>query len=617
MMKIFKIVGGLALAAMLTACGGGGGSAGTTFPDDGSSTGSNTTTAVVTPSSIEVLASANEVLSAGSEVLITAVVKNVNGVGMPDQSVVFAVNGGATLLGPANSTNSDGVATARLSAGSDKSLRNVTVTVTSGGASGQITLPVTGTRLTLSGASAIKAGAGAETYNVRLLDSSGIGISGVPIAVQSALGNGLSSTSIRTGPNGDATFLYTANVAGTDTVSISGAGASASVSVLVSAVDFVLLSPIENESLLVNVSSPVAVRYRNNGVPVAGQIVQFSTTRGTLSAFSAVTNGNGEATVFISSPSSGPAEVLAQINGVGQVSVPLQFVASVPASLVLQANPGSVLVNTGGATTNQSTIEASVRDALGNAVANRQINFSILEDDGNGGALSSSTGNTDANGRAQVQFIPGSTSTSVDGVILQATVANTSVSATTAMTVKGQALFISIGFGNTIANKDQTTYSKPFSVYVTDADGNAVGNQQVTLSVTPSFYGRGVLAWNGTVYARTTNVSCPNEDINLNGILDSGEDSDGNQQLTPGNPVVVAPGTVTTDTSGRATFALEYGEQYAPWMVVNLTARAGVAGTESRNSYSYFLSGMASDFSSETIPPAGVVSPFGAGPACP
>ncbi|MFZ3141777.1 hypothetical protein [Polaromonas sp.] len=110
---------------------------------------------------------------------------------------------------------------------------------------------------------------------------------------------------------------------------------------------------------------------------------------------------------------------------------------------------------------------------------------------------------------------------------------------------------------------------------------------------------------------------CANEDLNFNGILDTSpfEDTNGNGQLTPGNIAVAAPGNVVTDAAGRATFAIQYGEQFAPWVTVRITARASVAGTESRQSILYDLVGSAPDFTAET-PPAGVTSPFGSSTSC-
>ena len=620
-MKMIKCLAGLALAVFLTACGGGGGSPGVTVPGDTATTPVTTTTtvvttttAVVTPASVEVLASANEVLSAGAEVLITAVVKNVNNVGMADQTVTFAVNGGATLRAPTTTTNDDGVATARLSAGANKALRSVTVTVTSGSATGSITLPVSGTRITLTGPASLKLG-DVSTYLARLVDSSGNGIGGASISILSDNGNGLSSSSVTTSPNGEASFIYTANKSGVDKITIAGLGATSQVLVGVSAIDFTVLAPESNKNVLVGASQSISVQYKDGVFGQAGETVLFSTTRGSLSAASAVTDVNGVATVTVSSNSSGPANVVAQIPGVGQITLPLQFVATTPASLVLQANPGAVLPNTGGSTTNQSTLEAVVLDASGNAVANRQVNFTILKDDGNNGQLSSPTAQTDINGRAQIQFIAGAQSTSSNGVLLQGEVVGTSVVGTTALTVNGRALFINIAFGNTISNLDETSYSKPFAIYVTDSNGNAVGNQRVTISAVPRTYSKGYMSWDegASIYRKSASLDCPNEDSDRNGSLGLTEDTNTDGFLTPGNKAVPTPGSVLTDSQGRATFNLQYGEQYAYWIVVDLVARASVQGTESSAYLRYELDGLSSDYTNRAVAPAGWKSPFGGG----
>lgn len=608
MMKIGKWIGSVSLLAVLAACGGGGGNAKTPEPQSPKA------------ASVEVFASANSVASAGSEAVITAVVKNANNVGMGDQPIEFAVDSG-TLLVAQSRTDANGVATARLSAGEDKSLRLLTVSVKAGTAIGSIALPVTGTRLALTGAGTVKVGE-VTTFTARLVDSAGNGISGKSITVATALGNGISQSSLRTDVNGQASFVYTANRIGNDTLTLTGLGVAVQTLVSVSGINFVIESPAANQQLVVNTPNVITVRYMNTTTPAVGVPVSFSTTRGVLSPASDImTDDQGRARVTISSSSAGPAVLVAQAGG-GQVSLPLQFIATVPSSLVLQANPGAIPPNSAGRTASQSNLEAVVRDSSGNPVANRQVNFTVVADNGNGGTLSSPTANTDLNGRAEVQFIPGPTSTSADGVRFEASVAGTSVRGNAALTVNGQALFISIGFGNTIGNVDETIYKKDFSVYVTDSSGNAVANQSVTLSTMPVTYGKGRLIYNllsGSWEIDPLNyIRCPNEDVNQNGRLDElpfREDIDGDGQLTPGNPILVEPGSVQTDLQGRATFSLKYGEQYAPWMSVNLIARASVAGTESRSTLLYEVVGSTRDFASEGGP-AGVISPFGMTLSC-
>jgi hypothetical protein len=103
--------------------------------------------------------------------------------------------------------------------------------------------------------------------------------------------------------------------------------------------------------------------------------------------------------------------------------------------------------------------------------------------------------------------------------------------------------------------------------------------------------------------------------LNLNGVLDE-TDTNGDGRLTPGNIAVASPGSVVTDASGRAAFNLLYGEQFAPWSTVQISARATVSGTESRRAINFALTGLDSDFNVETSPPAGVLSPFGTSTVC-
>ena len=599
------------LAVMLSACGGGGGSSGLV---SGQVAPAPVTPATEVPVNVEVLASANSLLSAGPEVVITAFVKNAANVGIPAQKVVFSASSGS-LLSAATVTDASGAATAKLVAGSDKSVRDIKVTVAAGSASGNVVVSLTGTRVSISGSGSLQAGAGASTFTVRALDSSNNPISGAQLTVESSLKNAVSAGVVSTDATGGATFLYTPNIAGSDTLTVTGLGTSAKVALTVSAIDFVILSPASNAVIATSTSQTISIRYRVSGAGVSGQAVSFSTSRGSFSSATAITDVAGEASAVLTSATAGPAVVVAQVVGAGSVTLPVQFVATTPTSIVVQANPGSVLPNTSG-TANQSTIEAVVRDATGNAVANRQVNFTTLQDLSNG-TLSPGIATTDANGRAQVQFIPGASSTQANGVVIQAEVASTSIRSTTTLTVNGKALFITIAFGNTISNLDETTYSKPFSVYVTDANGVAVGNQVLSLSAIPDVYLKGFLVFNKSwIYDASSPTACLNEDLNLNGILDPGEDINVNGQLTPGNAAVTSPGSVTTDASGRATFSLQYGEQFAPWAVIRIVARASVSGTESSQSIFYRLGGSAADFGDEKVTPAGVRSPFGTSGLC-
>ncbi len=609
------------LTVTLMACGGGGGSAGSVPGGVPPSTGGAITTTSAIVGSIELLLSANSIPTTSNSVEISAVVKNVNNAGMPGQTVTFSADSGNLAI-LSNITNAAGLALANIAAGANKTNRDIRITASSGGQSSSIVVAVTGSRVQITGPSSVQAGASASPITVKLVDSGGAAVSSQAVTLASQLGNSISNAGAgNTDGNGILTFQYTANIAGTDTLIATGLGANDRLSVFVSNVDFSPFSPGANTAIPVNTSQAITFRYRVGGAGVSGQTVNFSSSRGVLSASSAITNGSGDATVNISSTGAGSANVVAQIASVGQTSLPLQFIATTPSSIAVQANPGAVAPNPSGGSANQAAIEAIVRDSSGNAVAGRQVNFLILQDV-SGGTLSQSSANTDLNGRAAIQFIAGAVATPSNGVIIQATVASTAVLGTTVLTVSGQSLFISIGFGNVISNQDPQTYKKDFSVYVTDANGAAVSNKQVTLRAIPTIYSKGQLDYfTGTGGApsgwfKVSNINCPNEDINLNGTVNPGEDTNGNGSLEPGNVVVVAPASVLTDANGFASFSLLYGEQYVPWLTLRLEARTTVSGTESVRSLIYSVQGLASDFTDQNVAPAGVNSPFGIVTSC-
>jgi hypothetical protein len=628
-MQILKHAFAILLATALVACGGGGGSPGTVT---GGSSGTGTTTATttvipatttavvtttvaVTPAIVEVLASSNTLPSSTGSVLITALVKNSGNTGLAGQVVTFSASSGA-LQGGSGITDANGVATINLVTGADRSNRNIVVTAVAAGVSGAVTVPVVGTQLSISGNGSSLLG-GVSVYTFRAVGSSGGPISNAVLNVTSSLGNLLSTSTFTTDATGNASTVYTANVAGNDTLKVAGLGATAQLSIAVSNVDFTFQTPGSGTQIPIGATQTIAVRYQISSVGVPNKTVTFSTTRGSVGSANVLTDANGDASTTISSTTSGPAIVNAAISGVAQSGLPVEFVATTPATIVLQANPNAVLPNSGGATSSKASLLATVRDLTGNPVKNVIVNFTSVADP-SGGTITPGTASTDSNGSAQVNFVPGAVSSASNGVVIRAAVStNTSVSSTASITVSGQALFLTIGTGNSIDNLNVSTYKKPFTVYVTDSNGAAVVGQPVVLSVLPLTFAKGQLAWNGTNYAITgTYTVCANEDKNTNGILDPGEDTNGSGSLTPGGVVLVSPGSVTTDANGFAIFELDYGEQFVPWVSVRLKASATVAGTESSNAVSYFLEGLSTDFTIQAVPPAGVISPFHQSTSC-
>jgi|CXWL01.1.fsa_nt_gi hypothetical protein len=566
-----------------------------------------------TPTSIEVIAASTTVGTGGDAVLISAFVKDANNNTLPSAALSFSTNTG-TLSNVSTRTDASGAASATFSSGASKSNRIALLTVASGTISAQLTLPVTGTRLTLSGPSSLILGSSA-TFDILVTDSKGNVVPGVTVTGSSSLNNPLASPAGgSTNSSGQVRFAYTATNPGTDSVVFSGAGASVSPipALAVSGEDFAFVSPAPSATVAVNTAQSVQVRLRSGGVPQVNKVINFAATGGTLSSASATTDAFGIASVDITSASAGPVTVQASVPAsTTSTTLPLTIVATVPSKLVLQISPTALAPNLGTASANQAQVVAKVTDASGNPVQGQTVNFTRLVDP-SGGNLLQASAVTNASGQASVAYRSGAESTANNGVELQAMVSSApTVSGKAKLTVNQTALFIALGTGNVISNLDPQTYRKDWVVYVTDSNGIPVNGVTMTIKAIPTSYLTGKLAWNGVVWAYSGDIyTCRNEDENRNGVLDAGEDDNRDDVLWPGNVIAVTPGNVQT-VDGRATISLVYAESYAPWVELELTASATVSGTESKTNVTFIVSGASEDFTKEEIPPAGVVSPFG------
>lgn len=617
-MNLFKwVASGAVTLAILAGCGGGGGSSGTPpFGGGGGTTPTPGPTPTPAPTvvAVDVLTSSPQMGTGGDAITVTAVVKGTGNVALADTPVMFSSDTG-TLTGVSAVTDDNGIATASVSVGANKSNRTVAVTATAGTVSGSVNIEATGTTLSYAGETTVAFG-GTSSMTVTATDSKGIAIANLPITVASSLGNGLSSTSLTTNASGLASVTYTATNSGTDQVTFTGGGVVRTTSVIISGENFQFVSPAANTAVPVGTWQEIRVRYVQGGQPQAGRTVNFAATAGEVETATIVTNASGEATTRVRSATAAPAIVQATLTGTppAQATLPVEFVATVAAKLVLQVSPTAIGPNASGSTAQQAKLLATVTDANGNPVKGATVNFSRLVDP-SGGNLSQASGLTDSAGQASVQYVAGALTTASNGVQVRATVAGTAVSGDASLTVNQSALFIALGTGNTIINIDDQTYQKDWVVYVTDANGVAVPNVTLTMKVLPVEYLKGRLAVGsgGWGYSASTISTCANEDSNFNGVLDVAlnEDANSNGILEPGNVISLSRGTVTTDAQGRATVSLIYAESYALWVRVTLRAEAVVAGTESSKEVTFIVPALASDLSNTNSSPAGVVSPFG------
>jgi len=661
------------VTATLTAGAAAAGTAITVTATSGSGKATTVVTVADTKQTLELTTSQPQIPSNGLQTAtITALVLDASNNFVQGATVAFTSDSGGLTV-TQGTTGANGAATATLSVAGNPQNRTITVTatLTSNSATKPQTVPVkvTGTTLTVTGPPNLVLG-GVGTYTVALLDSGGTGIPNSTINLASAKGNTLSASSVTTGSNGQVTFTVTAAVSGGDTITATAfpnsvtplAPQIATQALTVSSQNFKFTTPAATTALTnVDLSTPqtLTANWQNQNAPVVGALVSFATTRGTLSASSATTDANGNASVSISSAISGEATVTASgTSGATSVSTTanLDFIATVPASISVQASPATI------ATQGQSTITATVRDANNNLVQGAAVNFNTVGDI-TGGTLSVATSQTNAQGQAQTVYTASSTASASNGVVVAATVANTTITNTASLTVGGQSVFLSLGTGNTISvpvtNPVNTQFAVPYTVIALDAAGNPVTGANITLTIKALYYIKGHYVWDATLGAQVpTYVDqigqqvCPNEDstspvtaAQFNGVLDPGEDGcwagntalhpyaeslpspnpagyacnpygNGNNQLDPGGTAVASPSSVTTDSTGSAGFNVIYPQDEANWVTVELIATTSVQGTASTASVTFTLPVLASDLTSESVVPPGDISPYGQGSTC-
>jgi Bacterial Ig-like domain (group 1) len=610
-MSTLKRLTSLALTLVLVACGGSGSGFATDPNQNPTNPGGPPVAAV---SAVTVRASSPTMQSDSSqEVTISVIVQDANNVAMEGVTVVMSNDSGfLTVTNPV--TDPSGVAMATLSANNNPTNRPITVTATAGGVSGSVTVNVVGTTLLMSGASAL-AQNDSSTYTVVLTDAAGSGISGETIGITSNRGNTLSAASLTTDASGQAQFQMTAAVAGDDVLTASALGLQATRNVTVSDDSFSFTAPAGGSNINLNTATPVVLNWSVGGVPQAGQTIGFSSTRGTLSSPTAVTDANGNATISIQSSNAGGAVIEATNAGGTSTQVTVQFIATTANSIDVQAAPFTIGPNS------QSAITAIVRDATNNLVTGATVVFELA--DVTGGQLSVGSAQTNNQGRATTFYTSSSTTSANNGVRVTASIqSNPAITDFVDLTVAQRELFISIGTGNTIFEPNSAQYRKEFVIQVSDSQGNGVSGVNVQSGVLSNSYFKGTHVFIDPRWrAQYSTGACADEDVNRNGVLDPGEDFNGSGRIEAGNiaSVVAQSGTggnFVTDSGGFGIVDVFYPQEFAYWVNVTLTATTSVQGTEFAESSTFLLPGAATDFNDESVDPPGNPSPFGTSASC-
>ena len=647
-MRTLRWFSALALLA-LAACGGNAGNCDSAFTSSCSSGTSATTVASVLLLSDTTTIPSDNSASAN----LTAYVRDANNNFIAGVLVAFTPSTGGVAVTQAT-TDANGVATATLSTLGDPSNRTITVTATANQVAATASVDVTGTTLQLQGTTALTAGQ-TSTYTVSLTDAGAKGIANTPLTITAPANLTVSAATVTTDSQGRATFDATGGSGGSGALAVAGLGLSSSLNVVVNGDALSFTAPAANTKIALNTLKTFTVHWAQNGTAVANQPIDFATTRGCInpaglvctgqsSTATANTNASGDATVSLLSDNAGGATVSATTATGLTANLTVQFIATVAASIDVQPSVFVLAPN------DQSTVSAIVRDANNNLVTDATVVFSL--NDVTGGTLTTAAAKTDLEGRAQTVYTAGTVTSASSGVQITATVqSNPAINKTVALTVAARQVFISIGTGNELFEPNPAQYSVPYVIQVTDSTGAGVKGVSLAMSVLSQRYFKGTRVPSGTGWATcytipqdeanciigtppssTVTQGCADEDFNRNGVLDPGEDKNGNNPATvsptfpvgyptleAGNIATVAPttsGSFVTDDSGFAFATVYYPQEYAYYLQVTLQAQASVQGTAFFASSTFLLPGTATDFNSLLNAPPGLVSPFGKSTTC-
>ncbi|HEY4958838.1 MAG TPA: Ig-like domain-containing protein [Caldimonas sp.] len=555
MNKLMKILITTLAVALTASCGGGGGNAGTSPFGSGSGTGTGTGTGTSGAETADLIVTVDspQLANTGSglaTVSVTAIDASRNTIaGVP---VVISADGNAVLALSGSTTGADGTLSAKLTIGSDRGNRLITVTATAGGITKTATVQVVGTTIS---------------------------------------------------------------------------------SVLVPAV----IAP----------STAGQVQYHvvdQAGNPMSDQTVQIVAPNLTPTEFAGTTGANGDFVFdYTSAAATGAYTITANIGGKTDIqTLQVQTTSTVPpvattiASASVSANPSVVAVNLAGSQVNRSEIRALFLGSNNLPIPNVRVRFDLNGDVNSiGGAFT--TGTTilysDANGVVTTAYVPGARSSPTNGVTVRAcygtsdtdpNLVNCTTSKLVTLTITAEPLGVTIGTNELIV-VNELTYVKKFIISVSDAAGVAKPDVNLVVSLDLPIYRKGSYGKNTTQWFKQGLLStgdsaiCANEDTNRNGVLESGEDKNGDGQLWPRKPdVIVSLLQSKTGADGTAVLQVTYAKDHGSWVDALITVSAsGVSGTEGRASY--LLAPVpvdAASLTNLTIAPAYVNSPYGTSASC-
>jgi adhesin/invasin len=440
---------------------------------------------------------------------VKARVQDVQGNPVPDMTVTFSADNGATIAAT-GVTGPDGTVTVSLT-NVTAGVSNVTATVNGNSQSVPVTF--------VADASTAQIVAGSMTVTKDNAPANGTDNNSVQLTVTDAKGNPLSgqtvsftadngatiATTADTGPDGTLTLPITSKIAGSSKITASINGSSQSVTVTFhadAATATVSTLTVDGDSALANGTATNSVKagvQDAQGNPVPDMTVKFSADNGATMAATGVTGPDGTVTVSLTNVTAGVSNVTATVNGNSQ-SVSVTFVADNGTAQIVAGSMTVTKDNAPANGTDNNSVQLTVTDANGNPLSGQTVSFTA-----DNGATIAATADTGSDGTLTLPItskIAGSSkiTASINGSSQSVTVtfhADAATATVSALTVDGD---------NALANGTATNSVKAI---VQDAQGNPVPDMTVTFSADngATIAATGVTGPDGTVTVSLTNVT--------------------------------------------------------------------------------------------------------------
>ncbi|MCE9931668.1 Ig-like domain-containing protein, partial [Obesumbacterium proteus] len=341
---------------------------------------------------------------------VKAVVTDAYGNVVPGATVNFSATHGATVATAAATTDANGEASTTLT-NTVAGVSTVTAKINSANlAVDTHFVPDNSTATLAKGALTVTAdkakadGTDANAVKAVVTDANNNRVPGAIVAFSATNGATVTTASVTTDTNGEATTTLTSIAAGVSVVTATVNQASLDVNTqfvpdsgtvtIAKGALTVTKDKAKANGTEANAVKAVVTDANSNRVP--GAVVAFSATNGaTVAIVSVTTDANGEATTTLTNTTAGASTVTAKINNVSQM-VDTTFIPDSSTATIANGALTITVDNMKANGTDANAVQAIVTDAYGNVIPSATVAFSA----GNGATVTTASATTDGNGVA-------------------------------------------------------------------------------------------------------------------------------------------------------------------------------------------------------------------------